>query len=448
MKKKGIASALILVYVLNFILISVSCGTKFIELDKVDVPQIEISDSKELLSSYKENSVQVAVPETLPPLRKEIEGLHYILTPYLDTNSELFIGIENRDFIKNFFLSPEGLYYSISAENWEKVVRILFAFDNKDNKSINDNVLKYSNEGKIKRQHAVAGLMNLLSLRYPIEYEAGRANLQKSSIIADLDDVEEKYQILIQNAFCLGFTDITLDNSNGSSKTFRPDEYLNRGEAISMLYRIFSNLGLPITETTEDPENIDMPNESSDLPEHSGKVHSVETMLEEYNNYINKISNKRDNSNDKLRLAMLKKTEEIIDLDYAFQINNTPLSIEKWIEILQEVFGLDPEEISTYICYETDGTIPYDIAAIAIFSNQKILGQDSLKTAKDKDIKDARAIIPQFDTARDINKFALLFSSGLLEGLYQVPGFTPQRPVSNTEILLLVKRIVEGMRLN
>ena len=163
----------------------------------------------------------------------------------------------------------------------------------------------------------------------------------------------------------------------------------------------------------------------------------------EYNEFKADLQNSIISSSKK-RLELLKLAEGIIGTDlYEYHAVDKPISIEQWAKLMNQVFGLESNEIDPYLSMGTDGILVYDIAAISIMkASNKLIGYDP-RDATEKELEEARAAIPQFDTARDVSKFAQMFSSGLLEGLYNIPGFTPQRPVSEIEALLLVKRITE-----
>lgn len=428
--------------VLIFSVFVTSCSPKFVKATKISDnlgSDDMFSASKELLSSYKENVIVEAVPELPSQLQNETDGLRYILESYLNSTNSLFIGEENKEFLESNLLNNSSPFLPVAAENWEKIVQIIFSFEDSNKQSLKMYILDFVTDDKIERQYAVSGLMKLLSLRYPLSIDGSVTNLQKSEAISDLNDVDEQHQYLIRQAFCLGFTDFSVDKD----RLFRPFDPLNNAEAISMLYRVLSNLGLPIMEQAEDTDNEQISAEEN-LQENTLNTSSIESILLEYDNYKTSLKKSNKTSNKK-RLEMLQLSEDIIGISYdEFHTVDRPLTIEKWAKILNQVFGLDTEEIDPYLRFETDGTLPYDIAAISIFKvSEKLVGYGP-RDATEKELQDARVAIPQFDTARDTSKFAQMFSSGLLKGLYDIPGFTPQRPVNKTEALLLVKRMTEG----
>lgn len=190
-----------------------------------------------------------------------------------------------------------------------------------------------------------------------------------------------------------------------------------------------------------------MPADNENLSENAPFAFSIESILLEYNEYKAALE-KSNKSSGKKRLDMLKSAEEIIGIHLnKYHTIDTPLDIVQWEKILSQVFGLEPTDFALSLDKETDGALSYDIAAISIMtSSRELLGYDP-RDATDKELEEARESIPQFDTARDTDKFAQMFSSGLLDGLYCIPGFTPQRPVSEIEALLIVKRIIEDFKL-
>ena len=113
------------------------------------------------------------------------------------------------------------------ATDWERVVRLLLVFDDENCQYVKTNITDYTIDDKIERKYALAGLMNLLALRYPLSLDADNEELQKSIVITDLETIEEKHKLLIRKAYCLGFTDFSVDET----RLFRPDAFLNRGEA-------------------------------------------------------------------------------------------------------------------------------------------------------------------------------------------------------------------------
>lgn len=420
----------------------ISCTPKFMKPDRDQSTGIEINQysSEELLTAYKKNIEAEAVAELPSPLEKETEGLRYILEPYLKVGSALFIGEDNKEFLEINLLNNESPYLPVTAENWEKVVQIIFSFHEDEKQSLKMYIRDFSKDDQIERQYAVSGLMKLLSLKYPLSLGGDEASLQKSEVISDLTDIDDSHQELVRQAYCLGFTDFTVDKN----KLFRPFDSLNNAEAVSMLYRILSNLGLPVSDPAEEPDNRQIPaDEGENLPEVDTNTLTVEKILLEYNEFKADLQNSIISSSKK-RLELLKLAEGIIGTDlYEYHAVDKPISIEQWAKLMNQVFGLESNEIDPYLSMGTDGILVYDIAAISIMkASNKLIGYDP-RDATEKELEEARAAIPQFDTARDVSKFAQMFSSGLLEGLYNIPGFTPQRPVSEIEALLLVKRITE-----
>lgn len=440
----GKTSILIVFFVIISLLMIASCSSKSLILDdKSDNEEanISISSNADLLTSYKNSTDKVTTVEYSSPLKKELEGLRYVLSPYLVIEDDLFIGYENKDYIEKYFLNPDTSNLSMNATDWEIVVRLLFAFDDKDCPSIKAYITDYAFEDKIERQYAVAGLMNLLPLRYSLSLDTDSEDMQKSIVITDLEYVGEEHKSLICKAFHFGFTDLSVD----SSRLFRPNAYLNRGEAISMFYRIFTNLGLPGAkyddsivrqDTANSPEEISILNQQ--------QAYCVEDFFNEYREYKDSLL-KNEGATNKARLEMLTKAEELLKINFYTQISNETLNIDKWIEIVSQVFKINTEEIKTYITCSTDNTLTYDIAAKSIFEFSYLMGNDKPRDASEEELAAAREAIPQFDTAEDISKFAQMFSSGILEGIYKIPGFTPKRPVNNAEALLLIMRIVKEL---
>jgi hypothetical protein len=426
----------------------ISCTPKFMKPDRDQSIGIEINQysSEELLTAYKKNIEAEAVAELPSPLEKETEGLRYILEPYLNIGSEFYIGEENKKFLEANLLSNESPYLPVTAKDWEKVVRIIFMFNNSENDetAIKLYIRDFAKDDEIERQYAVAGLMKLLTLKYRLSLGEDTLSLQKSEVISDINEIEDKHQVLVREAYCLGFTDFSVDKN----KIFRPYDSLNSAEAISMLYRVLSNLGLPGSVQAAEPDGAQLPaNDDENLPEIISNAFSVEVILLEYNEYKADLQNSSKSSLKK-RLEMLLKAEDIIGIDFSeyYEVDQ-PLMLEQWAKILDQVFALDPGDIDPYLSFENGGTVSYDIVAISVMSSYKKLVGAEPGDVDEKELEEARAAIPQFDTSKDTGKFAKMFSSGLLEGLYNIPGFTPQRPVSQFEALLLVKRITEQYKM-
>ncbi|NLB77276.1 MAG: hypothetical protein GX796_00070, partial [Clostridiaceae bacterium] len=427
------------------ILFIVSCSPESLILDETSKNKeddITLSSNSDLLSSYKNNSNDETPEDYSSPFNKELDGLRYVLSPYLSAGNKLFIGNENKEFIENYFLNPDISNLYMSTDNWERIVKLLLAFDEEDSACIKTFITDFSSKDRIERQYAVAGLMNLLSLKYSLSLEMDDEGIQKSNIVTDLETVEEEYGLLISKAFQLGFTDFSVD----SKRLFRPTAYLNRGDAISMLYRIFTNLGLPTTNEDDLTIKQDTLTAEDDISisNQQQEAFSVENILIEYQDYKNCLSKSNDTANKK-RLEMLNQAEKILNIDFNRQINKDAVNIDEWIVILNEVFGIETDEIKSSITCKTDGILTFDVAAKSIFDSSYLMGGKNPREADAKELATAREAIPQFDTAECISKFAQMFSSGMLEGIYKIPGFTPKRPVSRIEALLLLMRLVKGV---
>jgi len=435
----------LLFFLIIILIATTSCSPKFMNPDTglSTGNEYPYTSSEDLLRSYKVNVETESFAELTSPLEKEAAGLKYILQSYLDIDSEHFIGEDNKEFLESDIIGNQSLFLPITAENWEKAVRIIFSFDDSNDQDLKMYIRDFAKDNKIERQYAVSGLMKLLSLRYSISLGGDAASVQKSEIISDLVDIDDTHQYLVRQAYCMGITDFSVDKD----KLFRPFDYLSYGEAVSMLYRVLTNLGLPGSEQANGIIKTQVPVTEPSLPEDSSASgsYSVEVILLEYNEYKADLQNSSW-APGKKRLEMLQLAESIIgiNLDGLHPIDR-PLGIDSWAKILDKVFGLEYEDIDPYLSSSTDGMLPYDIAAISIMkASDKLLGYGP-SDAAEHEVEEARAAIPQFDTARDTSKFAQMFSSGLLDGLYTIPGFTPQRPVTEIEALLLVKRIIEGI---
>ncbi|MGI6083979.1 MAG: hypothetical protein ACOYIF_00880 [Acetivibrionales bacterium] len=438
------ASILILFFLLP-VMLTMSCGPKVVSFEEItenNEPEICISSNTEFMTSRKDDSSQTMSEEYSPPIKNELEGLKYVLSPYLSPSNDLFIGDEDKNFIENSFLNPENINLYISASDLEKVVKITLSFDDDHKWRIKEFITNFSYEDKIERQYAVSGLMNLLALRYPLSLEMETEDIQKSNVMADLSNVDEKHRSLVCKAYRLGFTDFTVDKC----RMFRPADYLNHGEAISMLYRIFINLGIPGAEKPAfiDNEEPPIPTEDNYITDQQQEAYSVENIYSEYRDYKNSLEKTKSAANSK-RIKMLNQAEEILAMAYESQTDKNILDINTWINILNKVFGLDTEEINAHISFSTDSTLTYDIVAVSIFEFPYLMGGKKTRDANEQELAAARVAIQQFDTAADISKFAQFYFSGLLKGIYELPGFTPKRPVNDAEAMLIIMRIVKGL---
>ncbi len=441
--RKSLIPLLCLILITGFLLSSCSSKvgkTSTTQENTDNLISDEISrNAVNLASPNQPQSSYTSSQKALSPVQKEIERLSIILNPYFDENSPLFIGQENKKFIQNYISKPEAFLEPLSVTDWEKFIRILFFFQTEDDDLIQTHVTDFTADGKIKRQHALAGLMRLLSSRYSLSLGEDSESLKKSDEIVDIELVAETHRLPVRQAYCIGLADFTVEES----KLFRPFDALTSGEALSMLYRIIDSLGPPVLNkedalkaATAEPLSTAAINEG--LP--------VEEIGKECQAYLDTLK-KSGGSGSKKRLELLTKAEEIINIDYDYEGLIMPIDLEQWRQILHEVFNIELEVIEPYLAYETGGTLPYDVAAISIFKLSFLYGGYESKDASAEELEQARTAIPQFDTARDASKFAQMFTVGLLEGLYQIPGFTPQRPVSKSEALLLIKRMVEDMKI-
>jgi len=135
------------------LLFIVSCSTETILLRNIQSGNgaENISSKDQLLSAYKNNSSTVTPEEYSSPLKKELEGLRYVLNPYLSDDNVSFIGNENKEFIENYFLNPDIFDLSMSAADWERVVRILLVLGDKDLSYVHTHITDHIFEDKIIR---------------------------------------------------------------------------------------------------------------------------------------------------------------------------------------------------------------------------------------------------------------------------------------------------------
>lgn len=447
--KSGLKRAIVLLGLILVVTFLVSCHTNSnnketnVEIDSEKNSDIfsqnqALSDRADNLESHSANlhssyiivSSEEFTPE-LSPLYNEINALGELLIPYLDPENSYYVGIENADFIKDSLLYPDNVNDPIVLDDWAKLIQLLFKLENSHDYIINQYSSTMTTEKNIERQYAISVLMELLSQRYPLSLEKEQAEVDTSNIISDIDSVNQKERNLILKAHYLGFTDYTLDENN----LFRPEDSLSKSEAISILCRILNNFGYPVLKTSSDSNE-----HFSD--EQSQEAYSFENIFNECNLWVNNLNNSKSNKSIQ-KLEIYKKAEEIIYAQNSATLHDH-IPLDNWLKLLQLSMGVDISKINSS-AFEKGSILTFDIAAISIFSCQELYSRLENITVTDKVINKVHDSISQIDTSSDTEKFAKMFASGLIDGLYQVPGFTPQRPVNKAEALLLVKRIIEKL---
>ena len=395
---------------------------KYIEIDESSNTK---SHSANLISSPITLASDGFTPEP-SPINNETNVLGELLIPYLDPDNSYYVGDAEADFIRTILLSPDNAHGPVAWDEWTKLIQLLFKPEKK-----HDNIFKKytptNTDGYIERQFAISILMELLSERYTPEKEQTASDA--SNVIIDLDSVGQNEKSLILKAYYSGFTDYTLDENN----FFRPKDYLSRSEAISTLCRILTNYGYPALETSA------VSNEPF-AGENPQAAYSVESIFNECYLWVNEM-NKSNNKKSAKKLETYKKAEEIIFADNSS--SQGPLTLKSWLQILDQAMGVDTAKINSTLDCGKEGILTYDMAAVSIFSFKELYGGFGEISVTNKEFNNVHDSVSQFDTSQDTDKFAKLFVSGLIDGLYQVPGFTPQRPVNKAEALLLIKRIIE-----
>ncbi|NMA66076.1 MAG: hypothetical protein GX957_07520 [Clostridiaceae bacterium] len=369
-------------------------------------------------------------PEEFNPeassLYEEINMLGKLLTPYLDPANPYFVGKSNTRFLENSLLYAANFDEPIDVEDLEKLIYLLFGFNTEDIQIIDEYLSSYAEQSIIERQYAFYGLMKLLSTKYPLQMQKIYEEVEVSDIISDIDKADEENRSYILEAHCLGFTDYTMEDVN----VFRPTDPLTKGETISSIYRILANFEPPVLNSHQSQENDNMSNSSSD------KAYCIENIVEEYTSWQKKLeSSKSTEKLNKFLKAKLILSSNRIEA-------NGQVSLTEWSKILNEVFEIDLKNVKELFLNEQANILTYEIFSISIFEFPELFGSLKQQNLTDKDFNEALSIIAQFETARDTDAFAKLYASGLIDGLYQIPGFTPQRPVTEIEALLLIKRLI------
>lgn len=431
----AIKKPLLFILIILFALSAISCSFKISEIN--DVLKNDSNDTSHFIELKKSpnKSEQTYSGFVSPSVNNELDGLNFNLTPYFTLDNALYLGQENIDYLNTVLLTSDNYDIPFSIYDWEKCIRLFFMFDKKDNELVKRHVTNYAKDNIIERQHAASGLLNLLSLRYPISMEGDSEIIEKSNIISDFNEIDNRHQNFVRLAYCYGITDYTVD----MDRLFRPFDPLKKSEVISMFYRVFINFGIPVKVAKEEENQTLITGSVKELS--AQDAFSNETLVNEYQEYLLTL-NKSNKSRSKEKIVLLSKAESIISFTLKDVTESEPVSIEQWQQILHEVFGLNKEKVSAHTTFEGAETLTYDIAAISIF---KFYGFQS-KKATTKEIEIAQQTIHQFDTARDTDILAQMLSSGLLDGLSEIPGFTPQRPVDKLEVLIIVKRIIEKLK--
>lgn len=285
--------------------------------------------------------------------------------------------------------------------------------------------------------------MKLLTLKYPLTLEDNNENLKKSDAIEDMTSIEPANQILVRQAYCLDFTDYTVNRD----LRFRPTELLSHSEAVSMIAHVLDHFGPPVVEPAEE---ITALAEEAPSPSPGDESEELDRMslYEEIQTYRDKLK-KSGSQASKRKAELLELAQHILGASSeAFETDamDSPVSVKEWKMVFEQCFSIKMDDISPYISHESGDLLTYDMAAISIIQLSAQTGTAGTQEASDEELENARLSIPQFETARDISKLALMHARGFLDGICTMPGFTPQRPVHRAEAMLLVKRLFESMK--
>lgn len=382
------------------------------------------TESKDATGSPIENSFSINSEEWA---LSELESLKQLVLPYFDLSSPLYFGKDAAfmDYIFNRNLLDEP----ISAQDWEVLARAYLRFDNNDNDNQMIQMYTKSSDanGHMIRQEAVAGLMKLLSLRYPVALSGTSDDLKSSDILTDINQCDERYGTLIRFAWCNGVCDTGVVNSHA----FRPYDLLTYAETFSMYNKILAGYGYPEVTGSKLPPVTPLP-----LP-----ASSLAWIQQECEDYYDKLSSENAKSKiDKLQLA-----EKIINPDDNQEALLQAIDMQGWQKVLHEVLGLDMNDVIAYTDFDKSGYVQYDTAAVSIFKNAFKIDLYDCRDATREEMEEARIAVPFFDKAFDPSKFAQMYASGLIKGLTDDPDFSPVKYLSKAEAMLLVKRMVEAM---
>lgn len=146
---------------------------------------------------------------------------------------------------------------------------------------------------------------------------------------------------------------------------------------------------------------------------------------------------------DLKRIEQLKTAESILEPGPLPEDGNAPLELDRWQRTLNEALGIDMDEVLNYTALSSSEFLTYDTAAISLFKLGFIINAFEIRDATEDEIAEARRLVPRLNEAMDISKFSQMVSSGLIRGISQMEGFSPQSPVTREEAMLLIKRVVE-----
>jgi hypothetical protein len=414
-----------------------SCGTQL-------PPSKFQQDTPSSMPVHKTAMVAETVAYEAPdPHRAEQDMLMVNSQPYFDENHPLYVGKESTDFLQAFLFAEEEVISPVSVNDLEQVIRLLFHFSEEEESCIRMYITDFSQDDTIERQHAMAGFMKLLSLKYPLDLGGDYENLKKSEAIYDMAVIDDKYQSLVRQAYCLSFTDYTVQRD----LRFRPNDLLTHSEALSMISRVLDHFGPPAVESMMMASAAHTDTGSEQSPEDNPKAFGSRSLYQEIIDYRATLGKSKTKAS-RQKAEFLTLALDILGLsndDLEDPWLDDPLPLDVWVKVLNLCFNRVSEDISPYIPQDAGSFLTYDIAAMSIFIPTDS-GAFSARNVSSEEMEAARNAIPQFETARDTDRLAQMHASGLLDGIITMPGFTPQRPVHRIEAMLLVKRMVESMK--
>jgi hypothetical protein len=172
---------------------------------------------------------------------KELAPFKQLIMPARDTATSggPITAEEWRSFQEKVLSTP---YFDevITIQNWATMMKLAVRLPKDQLDSlIQGYVYSFDNQGRIKREDAVGGMIKLLTMQ-TISGSGSQGAGNPSDTITDTKQVSDMQLGLFYKAYQEGLLDATVKD------TFRPQEWLTNAEAVSMAYRVMKKYGTPL----------------------------------------------------------------------------------------------------------------------------------------------------------------------------------------------------------
>lgn len=312
-------------------------------------------------------------------------------------------------------LNDSELDNSIAIYHWASLLKITLQLPaDKADSLLNMYVYAFADRNQIYREDAIGGMVKLLTLNH-IKGSASAEDLKASEVLSDLDTIHEKQRTLVQMAYQEGLLDGSVEGS------FRPKDKLTNAEAISLMYRVLTNLD-PIIEK-EVPVPVKAP--------------INHWFLSQLSKFI-----KDSDVNEELKHLIQKMYENEVQLK---RLNNT-ITIENWDKLMRVTLDLQSDEskLKPYTFGLTENNfITRDMAIIPI---TKLRVADP-RNPSDSEKAAASKAFTDFHEAYDPDKLAIAYQSGLIQG-YPDSTFRPKQYLTYAEAFSLIIRMEQMNKAN